>query len=100
IPHTPQPVHGQDSTPRSADQAPRSHRDNASAHNAPRAHKALVPRLAVAEYHLEHRRCRDTRSMIGQAAESKAPDRTSRGLSPVTSCLNNSKRAKLTTKRP
>ncbi|RAW26733.1 hypothetical protein PC110_g16863 [Phytophthora cactorum] len=62
------------SQPRSADQALRSHRDNAPPHGATRSHTAPVPRLSVADYHLEHRRHHDTRSMSQQAAESKAPE--------------------------
>ncbi|RAW29613.1 hypothetical protein PC110_g14024 [Phytophthora cactorum] len=70
----PHPASGQKSSPRSADQAPRSHRDNASAHSAPRLHTAPVLRLYVAGYHLELRRRPNTRSMSRQTAESKAPD--------------------------
>ncbi|KAG6943230.1 hypothetical protein JG688_00017705 [Phytophthora aleatoria] len=74
MPHTPHQAHGQKSSPRSAEQAPRSHRDNAPAPSAPRSHTAPVLRLSVADYHLELRRRRDTRSMSRQTAESKAPN--------------------------
>ncbi|KAG6943666.1 hypothetical protein JG687_00018313 [Phytophthora cactorum] len=82
MPHTPQRAHGQESSPRSADQASRSHRDNAPAHSAPRSGTAPVPRLSVADYHLEHRRRHDTRSMSRQAAESKDPDSSGPRSSP------------------
>ncbi|KAG6943074.1 hypothetical protein JG688_00017795, partial [Phytophthora aleatoria] len=68
------PASGPQSSPRSAEQAPRSHRDNAPAPSAPRSQIAQVPRISVADYHIEHRRRRSTRSMSHQAAESKAPD--------------------------
>ncbi|KAG6950331.1 hypothetical protein JG687_00014318 [Phytophthora cactorum] len=42
--------------------------------SAPRSHTTPVLRLSVADYHLEHRRRRNTRSMIRQTAESNAPD--------------------------
>ncbi|KAG6943979.1 hypothetical protein JG687_00018125 [Phytophthora cactorum] len=74
MPHTPQQDHGRNSPPRSAGQTSRSHRDNAPAHRALRSHTAPVLSLSVADYHLEHRRRHDTRSMIRQATESKAPD--------------------------
>ncbi|KAG3023397.1 hypothetical protein PC120_g7587 [Phytophthora cactorum] len=74
MPHTPLQAHGQKSSPRSAEQAPRSRRDNAPAPSAPRSHTAPVLRLSVANYHLKHRRQRSTRSMSRQAADSKAPD--------------------------
>ncbi|KAG3118915.1 hypothetical protein PI125_g2463 [Phytophthora idaei] len=74
MPHTPRQAHGQESSPRSAEQAPRSHRGNAPAPSAPRSRTAPVLRLAVASYHLEHRRRRNTRSMSRQPADSKALD--------------------------
>ncbi|KAG3195905.1 hypothetical protein PC128_g8086 [Phytophthora cactorum] len=74
MPHTPRQAHGQESSPRSAEQAPRSHRGNAPAPSAPRSRTASVLRLSVAGYHLEHRRRRSTRSMSRQPAESKATD--------------------------
>ncbi|KAG3060671.1 hypothetical protein PI124_g22878 [Phytophthora idaei] len=67
-------AHRQKCYPRSAELAPRSHRDNAPAPSAPRSHTAPVLRLSVAGYHLEHRRRRNTRSTSRQTAESKAPD--------------------------
>ncbi|KAG4048663.1 hypothetical protein PC123_g16028 [Phytophthora cactorum] len=40
MPHTPRQAHGQESSPRSAEQAPRSHRGNAPAPSAPRSSTA------------------------------------------------------------
>ncbi|KAG6963861.1 hypothetical protein JG688_00007972 [Phytophthora aleatoria] len=74
MPHTPHQAHGQKSSPRSAEQAPRSHRDNAPAPSSPRSHTAQAQRLSVADYHFEHRRRHGTCSTSRQAAESKAPD--------------------------
>ncbi|KAG3116456.1 hypothetical protein PI125_g4659 [Phytophthora idaei] len=74
MPHTPRQAHGQKASPRSAEQVPRSHRDNARAPSAPRSRTAPVLRLSVVGYHLEHRRRRNTRSMSRPTAESKAPD--------------------------
>ncbi|KAG4039893.1 hypothetical protein PC123_g24559 [Phytophthora cactorum] len=74
MPDTPRQAHGQESSLRSAEQAPRSHRGNAPAPNAPRSSTASVLRLSVASYHPEHRRRRSTRSMSRQPTESKAPE--------------------------
>ncbi|KAG3094428.1 hypothetical protein PC121_g3048 [Phytophthora cactorum] len=74
MPHTPRQDHDQKSSPRSAEQAPRSHRDNAPAPSAPRSRTAPVLRLSVVGYHLEHRRRLNTPSTGRQTAESKAPD--------------------------
>ncbi|KAG6946121.1 hypothetical protein JG687_00016907 [Phytophthora cactorum] len=74
MPHTPHQAHGQKSSPRSAEQAPRSHRDNAPAPSAPRSRTAPVLRISVSGQHHELRRRRNTRAMSRQIAESKAPD--------------------------
>ncbi|KAG3056006.1 hypothetical protein PI124_g23204 [Phytophthora idaei] len=74
MPHTPRQAHGQENSPRSAEQAPRSHRGNAPAPSALRSSTAPVLRLSVASYHLEHHRRRSTRSKSRQLTESKAPD--------------------------
>ncbi|KAG3195863.1 hypothetical protein PC128_g8144 [Phytophthora cactorum] len=74
MPHILRQAHGQESSPRSAEQAPRSPRGNAPTPSGPRSSTAPMLRLSVASYHLEHRRRRSTRSMSRQPTESKAPD--------------------------
>ncbi|KAG6945839.1 hypothetical protein JG687_00017055 [Phytophthora cactorum] len=100
VSNTPQQAHDQTSHPRSAEQAPRSYRDNAPSHSASISYTAPVSRLSAANYHLQHLRRHDARSMRRQAAESNAPDSSEPRVSRrgTTSCSENSKRAKLATR--